>query len=53
MDEIQAIVDKTIIDGAQSFGSTYKGISDSNLGDISFFPAKPLGCYGGAVFTNN
>ena len=68
MDEIQAIVDKTlktknqklytIIDGAQSFGSTYKGISDSNLGDISctsFFPAKPLGCYGdgGALFTND
>ncbi len=49
---------KIIIDGAQSFGSTYKGKSDSNLGDISctsFFPAKPLGCYGdgGAVFTNN
>ncbi|OCL85626.1 DegT/DnrJ/EryC1/StrS family aminotransferase [Arcobacter porcinus] len=67
MDEIQAIVDKTlktknqklytIIDGAQSFGSTYNGITDSALGDISttsFFPAKPLGCYGdgGAVFTN-
>jgi len=49
---------KVIIDGAQSFGSTYKGKTDSNLGDISttsFFPAKPLGCYGdgGAVFTNN
>ncbi len=47
-----------IIDGAQSFGSTYKGKKDSNLGDISitsFFPAKPLGCYGdgGALFTNN
>jgi len=47
-----------IIDGAQSFGSTYKGETDSNLGDISttsFFPAKPLGCFGdgGAVFTNN
>ena len=68
MDAIQAIVDKTlktknqklytIIDGAQSFGSTYEGKTDSNLGDISttsFFPAKPLGCYGdgGAVFTNN
>jgi UDP-2-acetamido-2-deoxy-ribo-hexuluronate aminotransferase len=59
---IQAIADKhglkVIIDGAQSFGSTYKGNSDSSLGDISttsFFPAKPLGCYGdgGAVFTNN
>ncbi len=49
---------KIIIDGAQSFGSTYKGKSDSSLGDISttsFFPAKPLGCYGdgGAVFTND
>ena len=62
MDAIQAIADKhnlkVIIDGAQSFGSTYNGKTDSNLGDISttsFFPAKPLGCYGdgGAVFTNN
>jgi len=49
---------KVIIDGAQSFGSTYNGIKDSALGDISttsFFPAKPLGCFGdgGAVFTNN
>ncbi len=49
---------KVIIDGAQSFGSTYNGKTDSNLGDISttsFFPAKPLGCYGdgGAVFTSN
>jgi UDP-2-acetamido-2-deoxy-ribo-hexuluronate aminotransferase len=49
---------KIIIDGAQSFGSTYKGKTDSNLGDISttsFFPAKPLGCYGdgGAVFVND
>lgn len=49
---------KIIIDGAQSFGSTYNGITDSALGDISttsFFPAKPLGCYGdgGAVFTND
>jgi UDP-2-acetamido-2-deoxy-ribo-hexuluronate aminotransferase len=62
MEEILAIGKKhnlkVIVDGAQSFGSTYKGISDSNLGDISttsFFPAKPLGCYGdgGAVFTND
>lgn len=62
MDEIQAIADnyhlKIIIDGAQSFGSTYKTKTDSCLGDISctsFFPAKPLGCYGdgGAVFTDN
>lgn len=62
MDAIQAIADryglKLIIDGAQSFGSTYKGRTDSSLGDISctsFFPAKPLGCYGdgGAVFTDD
>jgi len=62
MDAIQAIADKhglkVIVDGAQSFGSTYKGKTDSNLGDISttsFFPAKPLGCFGdgGAVFTND
>ncbi len=49
---------KIIIDGAQSFGSTFNNITDSNLGDFSttsFFPAKPLGCFGdgGAVFTNN
>ncbi len=62
MDVIQSIATKhnlkVIVDGAQSFGSTYKGKTDSNLGDISttsFFPAKPLGCFGdgGAVFTNN
>ncbi len=62
IDEILTIADnynlKVIIDGAQSFGSTYKGKTDSNLGNISctsFFPAKPLGCYGdgGAVFTND
>ncbi|MCD8410904.1 DegT/DnrJ/EryC1/StrS family aminotransferase [Tenacibaculum finnmarkense] len=62
MDAIQKIAEKhhlkVIVDGAQSFGSTYKGKTDSNLGDISttsFFPAKPLGCFGdgGAVFTSN
>ena len=49
---------KIILDGAQSFGSTYKRKKDSTYGDISitsFFPSKPFGCYGdgGAVFTNN
>jgi len=62
MDAIEAIAKKhnlkVIVDGAQSFGSTFNGKTDSNLGDISttsFFPAKPLGCFGdgGAVFTNN
>jgi len=62
MKAIQAIADnhnlKVIVDGAQSFGSTFNSTTDSNLGDISttsFFPAKPLGCFGdgGAVFTNS
>jgi UDP-2-acetamido-2-deoxy-ribo-hexuluronate aminotransferase len=62
MNAIQTIATKhnlkVIVDGAQSFGSTYKGKTDSNLGDISttsFFPAKPLGCFGdgGAIFTND
>lgn len=62
IDAIQDVADKyklkVIIDGAQSFGSTYNNKTDSNLGDFSttsFFPSKPLGCYGdgGAVFTNN
>jgi UDP-2-acetamido-2-deoxy-ribo-hexuluronate aminotransferase len=49
---------KLIIDGAQSFGSTYKNNFDNIYGDLSitsFFPSKPLGCYGdgGAIFTNN
>lgn len=44
-----------IEDAAQSFGSSYKGKRCCSFGDIattSFFPAKPLGCYGdgGAVF---
>ena len=47
-----------IEDAAQSFGANYRGKKSSNLGMVgatSFFPAKPLGCYGdgGAVFTND
>ena len=47
-----------IIDGAQSFGATYRGKNEVHYSDIyttSFFPAKPLGCFGdgGAVFTNS
>nr|AQS29452.1 hypothetical protein [uncultured archaeon]AQS29480.1 hypothetical protein [uncultured archaeon] len=49
---------KIIEDGAQSFGAEYKGRKACSLGDISatsFFPSKPLGCYGdgGMVFTND
>jgi UDP-2-acetamido-2-deoxy-ribo-hexuluronate aminotransferase len=45
-------------DAAQSFGATYKGRRAGALSEMaatSFFPAKPLGCYGdgGAVFTDN
>ncbi|MGE3335553.1 MAG: DegT/DnrJ/EryC1/StrS family aminotransferase [Rhodospirillaceae bacterium] len=45
-------------DAAQSFGASYKGRKLGSLADItatSFYPSKPLGCYGdgGAVFTNN
>ena len=47
-----------ISDAAQAFGAIYKKKKVGTLADIistSFFPAKPLGCYGdgGAVFTNN
>lgn len=47
-----------IEDAAQSFGAAYKGNKACALGDVgctSFFPAKPLGCYGdgGMCFTDN
>lgn len=61
-DEILAIAAAhrlwVVCDAAQGFGATYKGRNVGTLGDItttSFFPAKPLGCYGdgGAVFTDD
>ena len=62
MDEINAIAAKhgipVIEDAAQSFGATYKGRKScalSTIGATSFFPSKPLGCYGegGALFTDD
>lgn len=62
MDEINAIAARhgipVIEDAAQSFGAIYKGRKSCNLSTIgctSFFPTKPLGCYGdgGALFTND
>jgi dTDP-4-amino-4,6-dideoxygalactose transaminase len=49
---------KIIEDAAQGFGGEINGKRAGSFGDIattSFFPAKPLGCYGdgGAIFTNN
>ncbi|MFZ7224654.1 DegT/DnrJ/EryC1/StrS family aminotransferase [Avibacterium avium] len=61
-DVINAIAAKynlpVIEDAAQSFGASYKGRMSCNLSTIactSFFPSKPLGCYGdgGAIFTND
>ena len=45
-------------DAAQSFGATYRGSKSCNLSTVattSFFPSKPLGCYGdgGAIFTSD
>lgn len=62
MEAINAIAKKhgihVIEDAAQSFGASFKGhrsCSMSIASGTSFFPAKPLGCYGdgGAIFTND
>jgi UDP-2-acetamido-2-deoxy-ribo-hexuluronate aminotransferase len=62
MEEINAIAHRhglaVIEDAAQSFGATYHGKQSCNLSTIgctSFFPSKPLGCYGdgGALFTSD
>lgn len=61
-DKIRKICDKhdllLLEDGAQGFGGEINGKKACSFGDISttsFFPAKPLGCYGdgGAIFTDN
>lgn len=61
-DAINTVAEKhglpVIEDGAQSFGASYKGRKSGNLttiGCTSFFPSKPLGCYGdgGAIFTSD
>jgi UDP-2-acetamido-2-deoxy-ribo-hexuluronate aminotransferase len=62
MDEINAIAARhgvpVIEDAAQSFGAEYRARKSCNLSAIgctSFFPSKPLGCYGdgGAIFVND
>jgi len=49
---------RMLVDTAQAFGATLDGRQTANIGDAaatSFFPAKPLGCYGdgGCTFTND
>lgn len=62
MDKINKIAERhgipVIEDAAQSFGAEYRGKKSCNLSTIgctSFFPSKPLGCYGdgGAIFTSD
>jgi len=62
MDTINAVASRhglpVIEDAAQSFGASYRARRSCNLstfGCTSFFPSKPLGCYGdgGAIFTND
>lgn len=62
MDELNAIAKKhnlhVIEDAAQSYGASYKNQKSGSMtiaSGTSFFPAKPLGCYGdgGAIFTND
>jgi UDP-2-acetamido-2-deoxy-ribo-hexuluronate aminotransferase len=62
MDEINAIATRhglaVIEDAAQSFGASSRGKKSGNLSTVgctSFFPSKPLGCYGdgGAIFTSD
>jgi UDP-2-acetamido-2-deoxy-ribo-hexuluronate aminotransferase len=62
MDAINAIASRhglsVIEDAAQSFGAEYRGKKSGNLSTIgctSFYPSKPLGCYGdgGAIFTSD
>lgn len=62
MDAINAIANRhglaVIEDAAQSFGASYRGRRSCNLSTVgctSFFPSKPLGCYGdgGALFTSD
>ncbi len=61
-DAINAIAERhglpVVEDGAQSFGASYQGRKScalSTIGSTSFFPSKPLGCYGdgGALFTDD